>query len=158
MPQSVTGVWSNLYAVCQTLYASTVDTAGHPVLVNFGDPGAYQPDIIVAVMGGTVPVTRPTMGAGRSREEPVAVDVIISAYVPGTEPSQLAAFITAQTMADQLKTYLRTSPNETLSGACRDSWVSNSVIALANIRDETSGNQTGSVAEITVTVTAAVRT
>lgn len=158
MPQSVTNVWANLYAACQTLYAATFDTAGHPALVNFGDPGSYQPDIIVAVMGGTVPVTRPTMGAGRSREEPCAVDVIISVYVPGGDPSQLAALITAQTMADQLKTYLRTSPNETLSGACRDSWVSNSVIALANVRDATSGNQTGSAAEVTVTVTAAVRT
>ena len=40
MPQSVTAVWSNLYAVCQTLFPS-------PVFVSFGDPGAYQPDIIV---------------------------------------------------------------------------------------------------------------
>jgi hypothetical protein len=150
MAQSVTAVWTNLYAVCQSLFPP-------PVLVSFGDPGAYQPDVIVAVMGGQIPVARPTMGTNRSREKTVTMDVIISVFVAGGDPSQTSAWTTAQAMSDLLEAYFRTSPNETLSGACREAWVTNTAPVFSNARDAATGNQTGSICDITVTITAAVR-
>jgi hypothetical protein len=151
MPQSVTAVWSNLYTACQGLFPA-------PTLVSFGDPGAYQPDVIVAVMGGKIPVARPTMGTNRSREKTCDVEVMISVYIPGdNQQSQVAAWTAAQAMSDQLEAYFRTAGNETLSGACREAYVSDTVVDLSNIRDADSGNQSGSIAEITATVTAYVR-
>jgi hypothetical protein len=151
MAQSVTAVWQNVYAVCQSLFPV-------PTLVSFGDPGAYQPDVIVAVMGGRIPVGRPTAAPTRPRDKTCEVNVIISVYVPGSDgASQTSAWTIAQTMSDQLEGYFRTSPNETLSGACREAWVSETAPSFTNVRDPESGNQTGSVAEINVIITAAVR-
>jgi hypothetical protein len=127
------------------------------VLVSFGDPGSYQPDVIVAVMGGTVPIDRPTMGTGRSREKTVTVNVVISVYVPGGDAAAPAAWITAQSMADQLEAYFRTSPNEQLSGACRDAWVSSTTPTFAKVVDPTSNNVTGATADVAVAITAHVR-
>jgi hypothetical protein len=151
MAQSVAAVWANLTTACQTLFPS-------PALVTFGDPGNYQPDAIVAIMGGKMPVTRPTGGPNRSRDKVCEVTIVISVYVPGSDQaSQVTAFANAQAMSDQLEAYFRVQGNETLFGACRDAFVSDTSWAPTNVRDADSGNQTGSTADITAIVTAYVR-
>lgn len=149
MTQSVVGVYNNLLTVCTTLYPA-------PVLVTLGDPGNYQPDIIVAIVGGQTPVARPTMGTGRSREKTCAVEVVISVYVPGGDPSQQSALVIAEAMADALEAYLRVAGQETLGGSCREAWVTNNVLAMSNVVSG-DGIQTGTAAEITVTVQASIR-
>lgn len=163
MPQSIAGVVTNLHAACVALYAATSGTDDQPVLVTLGQPGQYQPNAIVAIgMDMRLPITRPTMGTGRSREQTAEIDVVVSVYVPGGEEGQATAIAAALALQAQLETYLRTSPNESLSGACRDSWVSaaqlaNSV-AYQQFDDPSSTPvPTGRITEITLTVTAAIR-
>ena len=156
MTQSVTGTRAALFAVCQTLYT------GQNTLVSWGPPGEFQPDLIVAVMGARVPITRPTMGTGRSREQSCEITVVFSQYVHGGPEASQPAETAAWAAADQLEAYFRTKPNEELGGACRDAWVSAKDIADPEIAWEPTGDGTssaavGRVATVTVTVTAAVR-
>ena len=150
MAQSVTAVWANLYAVCQSLYPP-------PVLVSFGDPGTYQPDVIVAVMGGAATVGQPVMTPTRPQEFVVTTEIIFSVFAPGGDPTQQASSTAAWVMHDQLVAWLRTSPNETLSGACRSAFVTAETVVFSNAFDPVSNNQTGCVTELTATVTAHVR-
>lgn len=163
MTQSIAGAVVNLHAACVALYAGTTGTDNQPVLVTLGQPGQYQAYAIVAVgMDLRLPVTRPTMGTGRSREQEAEIDVLASVYVPGGEEAQATAIAAALDLQEQLETWLRTSPNESLSGACRDSWVSNARIEPAIAWQQFDDPQTppvaiGRVATNTITVTARIR-
>ena len=102
------------------------------------------------------------MGPARSREITAEVDLIISVFVGGGEEAQPIATAAALGLQSQLETYFRTSPNETLSGACREAWVSNAHLALnvaygANEDPEVRPVAIGRTADITVTITAAIR-
>lgn len=160
MTQTVKGTRAALYTACKnTIYAASVDGRGAPVLVTYGRPGSYQADYIVAVgMGTRQPITRPTLGTNRSRQKDVEIDVIVSVYVPGTEVAQQTASEACDDLTELLDTYLRTSPNETLGGACFDSWVSNIDGPVPDVvtNPETKA-VTGRIAESVVTVTARIR-
>ena len=164
MPQSsIAGSVANLFAVCTTLYANTVGSDNLPVLVSMAQPGQYQPNAIVAVATEIrIPVTRPTMGPARSRNTDAEIDLTMSVYVPGGEEAQPVAIAAALDLQAQLETFLRTAPNETLSGACRDSWVSNGrVVPVTTYQksDDPKGAPVpiGRVAQNTVTVSVAIR-
>lgn len=164
MTQSIGGVVDALFAACQTLYASTVDSAGVPALVCLAKPGQNQPGIVVAV-GWAIrqpQITRPTFGPGRSRDVVAEIDVIISCYVPGDESAQITALDQAHSLQSQLETYLRTGTNPTLGGASRDAFVSAAsvvpdIVYQAFDDPNISPAPTGRVADNTVTVSALIR-
>lgn len=163
MPQSVDGFVTALKAACDTIYSNTKDELDAPTQVVVSQPGQYQANYIVAVATAIrQQIIRPTMGSNRSRESMVEVDVVISIYVPGDETVQATANSRALSMQGQLETYLRTAPNETLGGACRDSYVSGASlqpdIAFQALDDpNVAPAPTGRIAENTVTVTAFIR-
>jgi hypothetical protein len=161
--QSVAATIDGLYAAVSELYGATVTSDGAPVLVTVGPPGQYQPFGLVAVATQSrLPVTRPTMGTGRSREITAEVDSIISIYVPGGDEAAQPAIDQATELLRMLEDYFRTAPNETLNGGCREAFVSGSSmttsVAYQTFDDPTAAPvPTGRVAEITVTVTAYIR-
>lgn len=105
-----------LVATCRSLYPA-------PVLVSYGTPGSYQPNDLVVVMSSrTEPVVGP-MSPARRRDEVVETVVLFSVYRPGDETQQQVATERAFELLDVLQDYLRTSPNETLGGACREARV-----------------------------------
>ena len=159
MPQSIKGSIANLFTACKTLYASTVDASGAPVLVTYGPPGTYQPENIVAVaMAVRQPIMRPTLGTARSREKDAEIDIAVSVFVPGPQAAQQTADEALIDLTDMLESYFRTAPNETLSGACREAWVSNIVGPTpTEAVDPQSGTVAGRIADATVTVTARIR-
>jgi hypothetical protein len=164
MVQSISGSITNLHAVCRdTVFANSLGTDGLPVLVSLGAPGKYQPNAIVAVgMGIRMPIERPTLGTNRSREQPAEIEVTISCWVPGDEDAQPLATANALDLLSLLETHFRTSPNETLGGACRESWVSvGSLVQQATYQptDDPAAPPvpTGRVAEIVATITASIR-
>lgn len=163
MAQSISGTITNLFAACKTVFANTTGTDGDPVLVSLGTPGKYQPNGVVAVaMDVRAPIDRPTMGTNRSREMAAEIDILFSWFVPGDEDSQLLATAGALAAFSQLETYLRTSPNEALGGACRDSWASVAnfaqLVAYQPDEDPTQpAHPVGRLAMLTATVTALIR-
>lgn len=159
MSQSIKGVRAGLFAVCQSIYDGQTDTSGAPVLVSYGPPGSYQPQEIVAVgVDCRQPVTRPTLGAGRSREKEAEIDVVISVFVPGTEAEQQTASERCDDLADLLDSYFRTIGQETLGDSCREAWLSNISGPVPDLAvDPHSGAVTGRLAESTVTITARIR-
>jgi hypothetical protein len=163
MTQSISGVIDALVAACPTIFADVVDETGAPVQVVTSRPGQYQANYIVAVATEVrQQISRPTTGPSRTREAAAEVDIVISVYVPGGEDVQQQAIDRALSMQGLLETYLRTSPNETLGGACRDSFVSDAVvmpeIAFQQLDDPNfAPAPMGRIAENTVTVTAFIR-
>lgn len=159
MTQSVKASRAGLFTVCKTIFASSVDAYGAPVLVTYGPPGVNQPNNIVAVgMATRQPITRPTMGTNRSRDTHADIDIVISAYAPGDESVQQAACESCDDMAAQIEAYFRVQGNETLGGGCRDAWVSNIDGPTPAVAVHPESNAiTGRVAQSTVTVTAAIR-
>ncbi len=159
MTQSVKASRAGLFTVCKTLFAATVDGYGAPVLVTYGPPGVNQPNYVVAVgMATRQPITRPTMGTGRSRDTHADIDIVISAYIPGDETVQQAACEAADDLSAAIETYFRTQGNETLGGGCRDAWVSNIDGPIPAVAVHPESNAiTGRVGQSTVTVTAAIR-
>lgn len=119
MAQSVSGAWDALYAALQGLFP-----ASSGWFVSAGDPGDYQPDMIVAMMGVRCPITQPTLSTNRSRDKRIEIDVVFSVYVAGGTEAQQPANQAAWAAVDALETYLRTSPNEKLGGACYNAFVS----------------------------------
>ena len=128
-----------------------------PVLVSYGPPGSYQPDVIVAVMDARSGVERPVMGPARPKEETSDIDVVFSVWRAGTESVQQAATEQAFTMLKTFTDWFKTAPNESLSGACRDSWVSSYDLQESASLDPQSGAPTGRIAEVTATVTIKAR-
>ena len=121
MTQSVGGTWNALYGVLQGLFPAS---ANNSTLVSPGDPGEYQPDLIIAMMGIQAPITQPTMGTNRSRDKHALITIMISAYASGGPEVQTVANDSAWAAADTIEAYFRTKPNETLSGNCYNSFVS----------------------------------
>lgn len=165
MTQSIAGTVSGLFAACQTLYAGATSGDGAPVYVCLGHPGSYQPAEFVAVgMDVRQLITRPTMGTNRSREKTAEIDVVTSVFVPGMIPddvtpsgTQADALSRACALSDSLESYFRTAGNETFSGACREAWVSNIAGPAMGEMYDKAGHPIGRVAELTVTITAAIR-
>jgi hypothetical protein len=163
MVQSIGSVVTNLIAACTTLYASTKGTDDFPVLISFGPPGKYQPNVIVAVgMDIRMPIARPTISTNRSREMASEIDIVFSVFVPGDEDSMPIATAAAFSLFSQLETYLRVSPNEGLGGACRDSWLSiASLVPRVAYQSNTDPNvppvPVGRVVSLTATLTALIR-
>lgn len=157
MAQSLAGVLNTLYSSFVTLYAGSTGTDSSPVLVTFGPPGQYQPSAIVAVMDVRATIERPTLGSARSREMKAEVDVVFSVYTPGGEEAQQTSTDSALALLATLETNLRTSPNERLSGAARDAWVSAANLTASIAVDPASNTPTGRVTEIPTTVTALIR-
>lgn len=159
MAQSIKASVAALYAACQTLYAAQTGPDGSPVLVTYGPPGSYQPEAIVAVaMAVREPITQPTASTNRSREKAAEIDVIISVEVHGGDAVAQIAAEKAYDLSELLESYFRTGPNETLGGACRNSFVSR--IDFPNLSvtyDPDSGNAVGRNADLTVTVVAQIR-
>jgi hypothetical protein len=165
MTQSIAGTIAGLFSACQTLYAAQAAGDGSPVYVCLGHPGSYQPAEFVGVaMDVREPIARPTMGTNRSREKTAEIDVVISVFVPGMIPddvspsgTQVDALNRACALSDSLEAYFRVAGNETFGGACRESWVSNIAgPAMGELADK-AGHPIGRVAELTLTVTAAIR-
>lgn len=129
-----------------------------PVLVSYGLPGSYQPDVIVAVMDARIAIERPVMSPGRPREEVSEIDVLLSVWRAGTESVQQAATEQAFSMLGTFADYFKTSPNEKLGVASiRESWVSGYELGEAESLDPNSGAPTGRVAEIRAVVTVKAR-
>ncbi|HEY2088604.1 MAG TPA: hypothetical protein VGH54_21615 [Mycobacterium sp.] len=118
MAQSVSGTWDAMLASFKTLFAGQDST-----LVTPGDPGEFQPDLLVCMMGVRGPITQPTAGTNRSRDKRIQVTVVVSAYRAGGEEAQQAANDAAWAGADTIEAYFRTSPNERLGGACYNAFV-----------------------------------
>lgn len=148
-----------MFVAYPTVLASVTDSDGAPVHVSYGPPGVYQPGICVGIMATRQPIQRPTMSPQRRREKGAAeIDLILSVFVPGADVAAQVAAEQCDDLAELIDAYHRTSPNETLGGACRDSWLSNIAgprISLA-IDPKTRG-VAGRVAESTATVTAIIR-
>lgn len=128
-----------------------------PVLVSYGPPGSYQPDVIVAVMDSRIQIERPVMSQARPREEVSEVDVVFSVWQAGTETVQQSATEQAFSMLGTFADYFKTSPNEKLGvSSVRESWVS-----AYDLQESTSydneGAPSGRIAAITATVTVKAR-
>src|SRR4051794_27874611 len=117
MAQGVSQTWSALFAALGGLFQ------GQGQLVCEGDPGDYQPDLIVSMMGLRAPITQPTAGATRSRDKRIEIDLAISAYVHGGPEAQAPAVQAAWDAADAIEAYLRTGNNITLGGACYNAFL-----------------------------------
>lgn len=142
-----------LVTVCTSLYSDMTP----PPLVSYGDPGTYQPQQIVAVMGTSTANERPVMGGGRPREEILAVEVVFSVFAPGTETQQEVATEAAYVLHDRLADYFKTKPNETLGGVCREAWVSGHDLTETVAVNPSTNSATGRVAEIRAVVTVRTR-
>ena len=156
MPQSVPGAHDALVAAMAGLFAGSQST-----LVSDGDPGNYQPDLIVAVTDIRAPITRPTAGTNRARDKRIEIDVIVSAYVPGGPEAQPLANTAAWSAGEQVEAYLRTSPNEKLAGNAYDSHVSNMQLTKSISWEPVEGIAdpvpAGRIADLTVTVSIWIR-
>lgn len=153
MGSAFPGVKRALVTAMTSLYSDMVP----PPLVSYGDPGTYQPNQIVAVMGTSTLNERPVMGTGRPREEIMLVQVVFSVFAPGTETQQETATEAAYVLHDRLADYFKTKPNETLGGACREAWVSGHDLTENQAVNPKSNAITGRIAEIRATVTVRTR-
>jgi hypothetical protein len=158
MPQSVSGTWDALLTAIQGLFPAS---ANNSTLVSPGDPGDYQPDLIIALMGVKGPITQTTMGTNRSRDKRINIEVVISKYVHGGPEAQQPANQAAWAAADIIEAYFRTSPNEKLGGACYNSYVEVTDMTPAISWEAVDGLPdpvpSGRTAEIAMTVTAWIR-
>lgn len=128
MPQSVGAMRTALYAALQGMFPVATNQT---TLVSWGDPGDYQPDLIIAMMNTSVPITQPTMGTNRSRDKHTQTHVTVSAYQYGGPEAAPVAESAAIAAADVIEAYFRTSPNEKLGGACYNAKVVQSDITCA---------------------------
>lgn len=118
-----------LYTALQGIYASSVDAMGQPVQVSRGEPDVYLAGTVISILGSRSPITRPTMGTGRSRDTLLEVDVAISVYLQGGNEVQVTVDDAAWNLEALLEAYFRTSPNERLGLTAPpvqviDSWLS----------------------------------
>ena len=155
--QGVSQTWDALFAALQGLFPTS---ANQSTLVSAGDPGEYQPDLIIALMGLKGPITQPTMGTNRSRDKHIQIDLIVSSYVHGGVEAQQLANENAWAAMDQIETYLRASPNEKLGGACYNSFVEVTDMVPSVSWERGDGGEpapAGRIADITAIVTAWIR-
>ena len=155
MAQGVSQSWFALYAALGTLFADQNQ------LVCQGDPGNYEPDLIVAMMALRSPITQPTAGPNRSRDKRIEIDLTISSYVHGGPEAQAPAVQAAWDATDAIEAYLRTGSNVTLGGACYNAYldVANMTpsIAWETVEGFDSPVPVGRVAEIAAVVKVWIR-
>lgn len=118
MPQGVSQTWEALLADLHTMFDGQNDT-----LVCAGDPGDYQPSLIVALMGLRAPITQPTAGTNRSRDKRIEIDIVISSYIAGGPEAQPPANDAAWTTSDTIETFYRTGDNARMRGACYNAFL-----------------------------------
>lgn len=155
MASSPSGVKAGLFTLAGTLYGSYDD-----LLVSYGMPdGNFQANDIVAVLDQRLEVTRPTMATSRPREEQVQTLVLFSCWRAGPGADvQRTATERAWALFDVLADHFRTSPNETLSGACREAWVvSGELRESKTYSRENPEHVTGRVTDLTAVVTSKAR-
>lgn len=133
MPQGVSQSWDALYAALQGLFN------GQDQLVCSGEPGDFQPSLIVSMTALRGPITQPTAGATRSRDKRIDIDVAISSYVHGGPEAQQPANDAAWAAADAIETYLRTGNNATLGGACYNAFVDQENLTVATSWESVEG-------------------
>lgn len=124
----ILAVKAALLSALTTLYPSSQVTYGMP------GPELSSLDLVV-IAGANVVVERPTMGTARSREHVIQQEIIFSCWRPGG-PTQQSATEASVAYLEQLSDYLRTSPNERLGGACRDSFISTYTVTETDDPDE----------------------
>jgi len=167
MPQSVNGVFDGLWAALVTMYGTTTDPElgtqnamweDHPLVLVEGAPSVTVPDIIIS-MGTDArgSITRPTLGTPRSRETVLEIDVVISVAIGGDERVQGPARALAYELLEPLLEWFRVHGQETLGGACRDSFVT-ATPGQPYPATTAEGSIYGRAYDITATVTAYVRT
>lgn len=150
---AVTTVRAGLFAALGTLFPA-------PTLVIYGPPGEDQENEIVAVMGSKTPITRPTMGTSRSREEITETEIVFDVYQGGGPEVMQTVTERAYAMAGQLGDYLATSPQERLGSVVStpyDSWVSDLEDTVSIAYNAQSGAATGRRCELRATVTSKSR-
>lgn len=165
--QTIDGCIDGLLALVQSVYSTTLDTTyneqtatfnGLQLVVVEGLPGAYQPDLIIAVATDVrQPIDRPTLGTNRSREITAEIDIVVSAAIAGDATAQLAARKAANAAAEPIQAYFRTQGQETLGGSCREAWVSNIQGPKAAPVFASDGSPWGRSSDLTITVTAHIR-
>ena len=124
-----------------------------------GAPSSYEPDaLIVVASDARQTIERPTMGRARSREITAEVEMIFSVALAGSAISGQTARQAVNDMALQFANWLRVPGNETLSGACREAWMSSvdgpQVTAIAGQDGQA---MWGKQAALTATITANIR-
>lgn len=117
MPSASPGVMAAVVALLPTLYPDD------EVLVCYGAPGSYQPDIIISLGDVRTISTRPVHGTARPREETSELDLTFSVYQAGDESVQVLVMQKAYELRNTFADHFKTKPNETLGGACREAWV-----------------------------------
>lgn len=128
-------------------------------LVTYGAPGNNQPDEIIAILDQRLAIERMPMSTARNREETLETQVAVSIYQGGDGPtSQQTATERAWAIHDLFDDHVRTKPNETLDGACRDAWISAAELVESRIEsNEQPGLVLGRVADLTLTITTTAR-
>jgi hypothetical protein len=120
MPSASPAVLAAVYALLSgTLYEDLTDE----LLVCYGDPGNYQPDVIISLGALTTISTTPVMTPTRVREEASELTVTWSVFRAGDETQQVVALTLAYLYRDRFADYFKTKPNETLGGTCRNAIV-----------------------------------
>jgi len=147
MPSASPGVLAAVVTLLGTLYP------GQEVLVCYGQPGSYQPDIIISLGDVRTLITRPVSGTNRPREEASELDITWSVFVAGDETQQVVAQDLAYGLRNTFADYFKTKPNETLGGACREAWVSGDTYEPATSVDPETGDPVGRVATLTSVLT-----
>lgn len=98
--------------------AATSLWAAEDVQVCYGHPGVNMADDLV-VFGGLDTQQEPaTMGAGRSREEILTLEVVVSVYRGGGAEQEQVTAARAYELLGELETYVRVT-DTTLGGAVR---------------------------------------
>lgn len=175
--QTIDGVIEGIFSMLGTVFGLTEDSTlgvwsgpinGIQAVACEGQPGSYQPDIIIAVgydgtsSGITQAITRPTMGTNRSREIAVEIKVTISVFVAGADVAATTARRALNALSEPIAIYFRTAPQETLTvngvQSCREAYLSNiDGPHLSVATDPTDGAVIGRFADSTLTITAFIR-
>lgn len=152
MGTSAVAVKSALVSTLRTLFPA-------PVLVTYGAPGNNQPDDVIAVLDQQLDLERMPLGTARRREETLRTQVVVSVFRGGDGPAtQQTATERAWAIHDALDAHVRTSPNETLGGACRDCWVESADLVESRIDSPDGGGLIlGHAADLTLTVVTTAR-
>jgi len=150
MPAPVLAVKAAVVTLIGALFPDT-----SAVQAAYGTPGAVAAQDVVLVGDARVTVSRPTMGPRRSREHAIELDVVFDCFRFGGAEQQQPATEAALAALDVLEEHLRVPGNETLTGTCREAWVSGYELTEPDDAEET-GQGRRSI--VTATITAAVRT
>lgn len=169
--QTVDGVIEGVVAMLGTTFSLAQDAElgiwsgvinGVQAVVCEGQPGTYQPDIIIAVNpfsdSVTQAISRPVMGSNRPREIACEVKIVFSVFVAGADVAARAARQAVNAIAEPVQLYFRQRGQETLGGSCREAWVSDiNGPHVANAYDSDGKYVIGRYGDSTLTITALIR-